>query len=31
MKKFLMMLSSILSIFVLASCGANKKDEKIEP
>ena len=31
MKKFLMMLSSILSIFVLASCSANKKDEKIEP
>ena len=30
MKKFLMMLSSILSIFVLASCGANKKEEKIE-
>jgi len=31
MKKFLMMLSSILSIFVLASCSANKKEEKIEP
>ena len=31
MKKFLMMLSAILSIFVLASCGANKKEEKIEP
>ena len=30
MKKFLMMLSSILSIFVLASCGANKEEEKIE-
>ena len=30
MKKFLMMLSAILSILVLASCGANKKDEKIE-
>lgn len=30
MKKFLMMLSSILSIFVLASCSANKKEEKIE-
>ena len=31
MKKFLMMLSAILTIFILASCGANKKDEKIEP
>ena len=31
MKKFLMMLSAILTVFVLASCGANKKDEKIEP
>lgn len=30
MKKFLMMLSSILSIFVLASCSANKKEKKIE-
>ena len=30
MKKFLMMLSAILTIFILASCGANKKDEKIE-
>ena len=25
------MLSAILTVFVLASCGANKKDEKIEP
>ena len=31
MKKFLMMLSAILTIFILASCGANKKEEKIEP
>ena len=31
MKKFLMMLSAILTVFVLASCGANKKEEKIEP
>ena len=31
MKKFLIMLSAILTVFVLASCGANKKDEKIEP
>ena len=31
MKKFLMILSAILTIFILASCGANKKDEKIEP
>lgn len=31
MKKFLMIFSVILTIFVLASCGANKKDEKIEP
>ena len=30
MKKCLMMLSSILSIFVLASCSANKKEKKIE-
>ena len=30
MKKFLMMLSSILSIFVLASCSANKEEKKIE-
>ena len=31
MKKFLMIFSAILTVFVLASCGANKKDEKIEP
>ena len=31
MKKFLIMISAILTVFVLASCGANKKDEKIEP
>ena len=30
MKKFLMMLSFILSIFVLASCSVNKKEKKIE-
>mgnify|MGYP000038452921 FL=1 len=31
MKKFLIMLSAILTVFVLASCEANKKDETIEP
>ena len=31
MKKFLMIFSAILTVFVLASCGENKKDEKIEP
>lgn len=31
MKKFLMILSAILTIFILASCSENKKDEKIEP
>ena len=31
MKKFLMMLSAILSISVLASCGLNKNNRNIEP
>ena len=31
MKKFLMMLSAILSISVLASCGLNKNNSNIEP
>ena len=31
MKKFLMMLSTILSISVLASCGLNKNNSNTEP
>ena len=31
MKKFLMMLSAILSISVLASCGLNKNNSNTEP
>ena len=31
MKKFLMMLSAILTVFVLASCGLNKNNSNTEP